>query len=66
MCGKLPTTDNTESPLNKLDETRQILNYANFEIATALMFPAHFRRIITAPMYNGIFCELPYLMASHR
>lgn len=52
MCGKLPTTDNTESPLNKLDETRQILNYANFEIATALMFPAHFRRIITAPMHG--------------
>ncbi|KAG1882907.1 hypothetical protein F4604DRAFT_312272 [Suillus subluteus] len=46
------STDDAEPPLNKSDETRQILNYANFEIATALMSPAHFRRIVTAPVHG--------------
>ncbi|KAG2075911.1 hypothetical protein BDR04DRAFT_1149641 [Suillus decipiens] len=52
------STGDAELLLNKPDGTTQILNYANFEIATALMSPTRFRRIITSPVYNGME-ELP-------
>lgn len=45
------STDDAEPPLI---ETRQILNYANFEIATALISPTHYCRTITAPVYIGM------------
>ncbi|KAG2752102.1 hypothetical protein P692DRAFT_201340144 [Suillus brevipes Sb2] len=45
------STDDAEPPLI---ETRQILNYANFEIATALISPTHYCRIITAPVHERI------------
>ncbi|KAG2115073.1 uncharacterized protein F5147DRAFT_409460 [Suillus discolor] len=53
------STGGAEPPLNKSDETGQTLNYANFEIATALMSPAHFRRIIIAPVH-GRTCNTSY------
>ncbi|KAG2157589.1 uncharacterized protein EDB93DRAFT_801080 [Suillus bovinus] len=47
------SNDDAEPALNKSGETRQILNYANFEIATALMSLAHFRRTKTVPVRHG-------------
>lgn len=57
--GFFHSTGGAEPPLNKSDETRQTLNYANFEIATALVTPARLCRIIIAPVH-GRTCNTSY------
>ncbi|KAG2115521.1 hypothetical protein DEU56DRAFT_840777 [Suillus clintonianus] len=46
------STDDAEPSRTKSDETVQILNYASFEIATALVHPPHFRQVINAPVHR--------------